>query len=211
MNRKVPLARGEGPRRSSPLLPCGPGWKTREEAEWKARDAGREAFPCPGRACPKWHLRDKPGARPLLSPAVPVRPRPARRETGFPRAVKLLARTRAGGGDIDRAACECCGKWLGRYGGEIQHRIARGAGGSRSAVVNGIANAALLCLECHRKAESRDDGMRAGGWWIQGGKGPACDPRFVPVISRTAGGSAYASWFTEDGRRTDEAPEGVAA
>lgn len=215
MNRNVTLARGEGPRRSSPLLPCGPGWKTREEAEGKAGGTGREAFPCPGRACPKWHLRDKPGARPLLSPAVPVRPRPARRETGFPRAVKLLARTRAGGGDIDRAACECCGKWLGRYGGEIQHRIARGSGGSRSTVINGIANAVLLCgnryVGCHGRCENRDPEMKADGFYIPGGTGPGHDPRLVPLVTRREDGTPLSEWLTADGRRVDEDPGKTAA
>jgi len=197
-------------RRSAPLLPCGPGWLTREKAEQAAGDSGREVFRCLNRACARWHLRDAPGSRPVLSAAAPVRPQRARRETGFPRAVKLLARTRAGGGDPDRALCECCGKWLGRYGGEIQHRLARGIGGSRSPVVNGICNAAVLCRPCHALAESRDPEMKAAGWYIEHGKGPEHDPRLVPVKSRSSDGWLVAGWLTADGRRVTECPEAAA-
>jgi hypothetical protein len=142
---------------------------------------------------------------------------PRRRDTGFPPQVKLLARTRAGGGDIDQAACEACGRWLGRYGGQIQHRLARGAGGSKDPVVNGIANAALLCgtpldkRTCHGKAESRDPEMEAKGWWIESGNGPEHDPRHVPVMLQSAAGSGVTVWLGEDGKYLTEAPKELAA
>jgi hypothetical protein len=103
--------------------------------------------------------------------------------TGFSAEVKLLARIRSGHGDVSRAACESCGTRVGRYGGDIQHRLARGRGGSASEVVASLANAAVLCRQCHMKAEARNLAMRddGAGWWIRTGKGPAFDPRFVPV------------------------------
>ena len=50
-------------------------------------------------------------------------------QTGFSDEVKALCRARA------RFHCEACGIWLGEHGGQIQHRLARGAGGSRDPVV----------------------------------------------------------------------------
>jgi hypothetical protein len=77
---------------------------------------------------------------------------------------KLAIRTRAGNGDPDDARCEATGVWLGRYGGEIQHRNARRAGGSR--LRNNIANGALLSGEAHRLAEARDPHMHEAGFWL---------------------------------------------
>lgn len=138
--------------------------------------------------------------------ATPVRPRPSRPETGLPRAVKLAARTRAGKGDRDEACCEYCGKRLGPDGGEVQRRLALGSGKTRGAVANGICNAAVLCDEHCRLAQAQDETMRVRGWWIRSGKGPDCDPQFVPVVSRTADadGDLAPRWFTADGRETTE-------
>jgi hypothetical protein len=103
---------------------------------------------------------------------------------GFSPRVKLLVRTRAGGGDPSLATCESCGVWLGETGGEHQHRVARGAGGCKDPVINGPANCALMCHFCHRQAESRDPKhrMEERGFVIRHGVGPGYDPRFVPVI-----------------------------
>lgn len=215
MNRGKGLERGPGPQRSAPLLPCGKGWLTLEEAQAAAGDTGAVPFKCPNKACPKYHLNAVPAPQHPLSPEPPVTPRRSRPETGFPRAVKLLARTRAGGGDPEQAVCECCGKWLGLYGGQIQHRIARGIGGSKSRVINGITNAAVLCGNryegCNQKAEDREQAMKDAGWYIPDGKGPEHDPRLVPVISRRDDLWLPPEWFTEDGRRVTEAPGAEAA
>lgn len=191
----------------SPLLPCGKGWAT--EAEAKASPRGQQdgavIFACWLSSCPKWHVR---------SPPVPVKAVPAQRpgrETGFPAAVKLAVRKRAGPGEMDEARCEACGKHLGRYGGEIQHRLARGAGGSRSTIVNGISNAALLCREEHALAESRDEGMRLAGWWIRSGNGPGHDPRFVPVTLMSATGEPVTAWLAEDGTYSSAPPKALAS
>ena len=201
MNRGVGLARAE-------MRRCGKQYGTREAAEASPRGKrpGARAEKCRQRDCGAWHVKSPP-----VSVDAPVRLVRAVAETGFSRAVKLAARTRAGGGDPDEAACEYCGAWLGRYGGEIQHRLARGAGGSKSAVVNGITNAAVLCREHHALAERRDEGMRVRGWWIRSGKGPDCDPRFVPVLSRTAGGDSGPRWLTGAGGVTDADPREEAA
>ena len=142
------------------------------------------------------------------------RPRSAaakRGGTGFSRAVKLLVRTRAGNGDVNEARCECCGIWLGRYGGQVQHIVARGMGGTSSPVLGTAANAALLCGTAqsgdHGLAESRDREMGAKGFWLPQGT----DPRTVPMMLASEHGSGITVWRSEDGRYLLEAPEGVAA
>jgi hypothetical protein len=201
MNRSVGLARAE-------MRRCGKPYGTREAAEASPRGKrpGARAEKCLRRDCGQWHVKSPP-----VSVDAPVRLVRARPETGFSRAVKLAARTRAGKGDPAEARCECCGAWLGLSGGDYQHRLARGAGGSRSAVVNGVASAAVLCRPCHALCESRDEGMRACGWWIRSGKGSDHDPRLVPVVSRTAAGDSEPRWFTESGGETDIDPRRAAA
>jgi hypothetical protein len=145
--------------------------------------------------------------------AVPV-PKP-HRETGFPASVKLAVRKRAGNREVDEARCESCGVWLGRYGGQIQHRLARKAGGSRSAVVNGVSNGALLCgtpfSGCHGKAEARDEDMRARGWWIKTGKGLEHDPRYIPVMVMSAAGAGATVFLDADGGYSSAPPAKLAA
>jgi hypothetical protein len=137
----------------------------------------------------------------------------------FSKKVRLLVRTRAGAGRAEEAVCECCGRWLGLYAGEFQHRAARGNGGCRDEVINGCANAVFLCgvavlgTGCHGRAEKRkaDMGMpdKGGkGFWIKHGTTPAYDPRNVPVVLH----DGATVWLAADGAGyLREAPEGIAA
>ena len=134
-----------------------------------------------------------------LSRRAPLRNRPreaagqpqrrTRRDTGFSPKVKLQVRTRAGNGDPDDARCECCGIWLGRYGGQVQHIVARGMGGTSNPVLATAANGALLCGTAqsgdHGLAESRDAEMGAKGFWLPQGT----DPRTVPMMLASEHGS----------------------
>jgi hypothetical protein len=137
----------------------------------------------------------------------------------FTRRVKLLIRTRAGGGDPYQAACESCGIWLGEKGGEFQHRAARGIGGCRDAVINSAANGVLLCgvaalgIGCHGIVERHPDRMseKGQGFWIRHGTTPELDPRNVPIRLHANGGSERLHWLTEDGQYRDTAPEELAA
>lgn len=134
--------------------------------------------------------------------------------TGFSPRVRKLVRTRAGGGDVTLACCEACGIWLGKHGGQVQHRVARGQGGCKDPVINGLANAALMCGTpqslCHGDAESRnpEHEMEKRGFVIRHGVGPEFDPRFVPL--ELLGGVRV--WLSEtEARYLYEAPEVVAA
>ena len=133
--------------------------------------------------------------------------------TGFSPRVRKLVRTRAGNGYPEQACCEACGVWLGGHGGQIQHRLARGSGGSKDPVVGSAANAALMCgtsfAGCHGAAESRDPerGMEARGFVIRHGKGPEFDPRFVPLVLL----GDVRVWLSGDGRYSEDPPAEVAA
>jgi hypothetical protein len=136
--------------------------------------------------------------------------------------VKLQVRTRAGNGNPDDAMCECCGIWLGRRHGQVHHRVGRGAGGCTDEVINGPANAALLCgtplTGCHGKATAFEAEMGADdkGFWIGHGVTPEYDPRNVPVKLASEHGSGILAWLAADGKGPDgsgyllKAPEAIA-
>ena len=145
-----------------------------------------------------WHARSEPLGRsePLTRTGFTVRaPRvsqgggaaviqfPERktpRYTGFSPAIKVMIRVRAGNGDVKDACCEACGRWLGRHGGQIQHRKARKAGGTSQAVISSVVNGGLLCgtpfTGCHGQCERRDQDMHDRGWWLEAWQDPVTDP-----------------------------------
>lgn len=129
------------------------------------------------------------------------------KRTGFSSAVRLAVRTRAGRGDPDDARCEATGAWLGRYGGEIQHRVARGMGGTSDPVKNSIVNAVLLSVDAHRLAESRDEGMHHRGFWLRQGQ----DPATTPILLRMDSRADALAWLGLDGSYVYEPPKGGVA
>lgn len=138
--------------------------------------------------------------------AVPALPAPRRAPAGFPARVKLAVRARAGSGDPDAAACEACGAHLGRHGGQVHHLAGRGMGGSKAAVINGPANAALLCGDplrgCHGLATALEAGIGARGFWLSRGADPLREPMTLHTGARV--------YRSPDGRYLD-APGAVAA
>lgn len=144
--------------------------------------------------------------------SAPAPKRKPARDTGFPATVKLQCRKRAGNGVVEDAKCEACGIWLGRYGGQIQHRLARGSGGSSLPIVASVVNAALLCgtpaSGCHGRAEDRDEEMRAWGFWLKHGDGW---PDEVPIMLHSEHGSGITVWLSADGEYGNEPPMGGAA
>ena len=137
----------------------------------------------------------------------------------FTPRVRLLVRKRAGRGDVFEALCEACGAHLGEKGGEFQHRAARGAGGCKDEIVNGPANAVLLCgsgvlrTGCHGACEDRDPhmGMDEAGFWVKHGTTPEFDPRNVAIMLHGAGGGGLVVWLGTDGRYLFRSPLEVAA
>lgn len=196
---------------------CGKQHPSREAA-LASRDGQRPGRRVPDTACQcgSFHVRAQTITRPPTW--APGRRRSAAgAATGLPKApsgftprIRLVVRTRAGLGDPDQARCESCGAFLGRRGGQFQHRDARGIGGSRNRVINGCAGAALLCgtryTGCHGLCEDRDPGMKTAGWWIPAGRGAAVDPRLVPVELWTPQGPVT-RWLGEDGTYLNNPPE----
>lgn len=98
-----------------------------------------------------------------------------RRYTGPSRQVRerVLAR--------DGYRCARCGKHIGAGPSSIQHRKARGMGGTTDPAINSPANLIVLCGDgvrgCHGWVESHREEARAAGWSVpQWG-----DPTTVPV------------------------------
>lgn len=160
----------------------------------------------------KTRLARKPAANGTGLARKPARKKTSRR-TGFSAAVKRAVRVRAGNGDPGAACCEACAVHLGEHGGEVQHRVARGMGGSSRPVINSVVNAALLCgaaalrTGCHGLAESRDAGMHERGFWLRQDE----DPAQVPVILAGPHGLGAMRWLAADGTYSTMAPKAVAA
>lgn len=90
----------------------------------------------------------------------------------FPEATRRIIYDRA-----DRC-CERCGIYA--YGGAIQHRLARGMGGSKNPAKSAVSNGVLMCAPCHAWVEDRRNRAQAeaDGWFIPQ-DGP--DPALVPI------------------------------
>jgi hypothetical protein len=127
-------------------------------------------------------------------------------ETGFSAAVKAQVRARA------QMCCEACGIWLGEHGGQVQHILARGSGGSKDPVIDSIVNAAMLCgtpmTGCHGLCEARDRRMHKEGFWLQRGQDPAAEPF---LWHAPGDGSGLLKWRTADGGYSDAPPLRAAA
>lgn len=135
-----------------------------------------------------------------------------RRAAGFPGAVQLACRTRAGQGDARAAACEACGKPLGLYGGEVRPRLAYDTGACAPRVLSGPANGVLLCGSvvplsgCRARAWAMDPEMEARGFRIRPGSGPEHDPQRVPVLLASLAGPGITAWLRPDGTYSYEDP-----
>lgn len=87
----------------------------------------------------------------------------------------------------DNRQCQACGIALGSWAWKsVQHRKARGVGGT-----NDLSNLVLLCGSatsrgCHRLCEDRDQGMRDRGFWVPSWD----DPAAIPVV-RFDGSTVY--------------------
>lgn len=117
--------------------------------------------------------------------------RKPQRDTGPDRA------TRAAVLERDQHQCCSCGRPVGLPGTwwSIQHRVARGQGGT-----NGLPNLVTLCGSatspgCHRLAEDRDREMHERGYWLRSDE----DPALVPIMLASEHGSGITVWLTRDG------------
>jgi hypothetical protein len=126
------------------------------------------------------------------------KPQKAPRDTGPARLVRSVVL------DRDQYACLACGKPVGLPGTwwSIQHRLARGQGGT-----NDLFNLILLCgsatsAGCHLRCEQRDREMQAMGYWLESWQNPAAEP----VMVHSEHGSGVTVWLAADGTYRFEAP-----
>jgi hypothetical protein len=142
------------------------------------------------------------------TPELPrtTRARKPARDTGPSRKVRALVLAR------DGFACAGCGKSIVGRPYSLQHRVARGMGGTSRADANSPVNLIVLCGSatspggCHLLAEQRDPVMHERGLWLNSWE----DPAAVPVVIATAL-LPVSMWLTADGKRTETDPGQVAA
>lgn len=109
--------------------------------------------------------------------------------------------------------CAACGiSVIGRpY--SIQHRIARGMGGTSRPGANTLPNLILLCGSattpgsCHQACEQRDPDMHGRGYWLWSWE----DPAEVPVMLASFHDSGMTVWLTDSGGYSTEPPGGAEA
>lgn len=144
----------------------------------------------------------------FLSSTFALRPtsRPAKRpaSTGFDRATTDAVLQRD-----DHSCVRCGGALHGERGRDwsIQHRRARGSGGSRRPDTNAPQNGIAVCGSatsvggCHEHIESEREDARAHGWAIRQSE----DPLLVPVDHALHGHV----WLTADGGWSHARPKGA--
>ena len=134
-----------------------------------------------------------------------ARKRKPMRDTGPSQAVRRLILEREG------MRCAACRDSVTSGWFSIQHRHARGMGGTADPAANLPANLVLLCgsavTGCHGLAESRDPDMHARGFWLYSWE----DPAAVPVILAGERGSGVTAWLDNAGQYSFTEPEQAAA
>jgi hypothetical protein len=123
------------------------------------------------------------------------------RDTGPTRKVRALVLAR------DGFACVGCNKSVVGRPYSLQHRVARGMGGTSRADAGSPVNLIVLCGSatspggCHLLAEQRDPVMHERGLWLNSWEDPAAEP-----VGHVGGGRFF---LCPDGSR-EEIPEGWA-
>jgi hypothetical protein len=113
----------------------------------------------------------------------------------------------------DNFRCAACGLNVNGIPYSLQHRVARGMGGTSRPEANSPERLVLLCGSattpgsCHLACEQRDPSMHARGLWLNSWQ----DPAIAPVAYASPDGPEW--WFLlPDGTRKRTAePEGAAA
>ena len=146
-----------------------------------------------------------------LDPGKPMeRKAGMRRSAGLPRAERKRGPARdTGPSPIVRGLvvarwgfrCAACGVSVIGRPWSVQHRRARGMGGTSGPAVNLPSNLVLLCGSatspggCHLACENRDPDMHGRGFWLWSWE----DPAAVPVMLASEHGSGAMVWLDDDG------------
>jgi 5-methylcytosine-specific restriction protein A len=148
----------------------------------------------------------KPMAR-TAGIARSARKRTPLRDTGPSPAVRKLIRDREG------MLCGACGVCVTDRPFSIQHRQARGMGGTADPAANLPSNLVLLCGSatspggCHLLCEDRDPDMHGRGFWLWSWENPA----EVGIMLASEAGSGQTVRLDDLGGYSFTDPEGVAA
>jgi hypothetical protein len=135
------------------------------------------------------------------------RKRKPARDTGPSAKVRALVLAR------DGYACIGCGKGILERPYSLQHRVARGMGGTSQAHASSPVNLIVLCGSatspggCHLLAERRDPVMHERGLWLNSWENPA----EVPVMTASRHGGSATLWLAHDGTYSTAPPEEAAA
>jgi hypothetical protein len=148
--------------------------------------------------CGKWHVVPLRAAAGWSAGSAAV--------TGPSRKVRALVIAR------DGARCVCCGRSILDQQASLQHRDARGMGGTSDPHANCPCNLILLLgsgtTGCHGRVESREDPHDNGkGYWLRNGEIPALTS---VMVFTSPGGSGVSAYPTCDGQWSD-VPGSVAA
>lgn len=150
------------------------------------------------------------GTTGLASAGRPARTAPKRtaaRDTGPSRKVRALVMAREGN------CCAACGTSIAGRPYSVQHRVARGIGGTPDPAANLPSNLVLLCGSattpgsCHLACEQRDPHMHGRGFWLWSWE----DPALVPVMLASEHGSGITVWLDDAGGYLTAPPEEAAA
>ena len=82
----------------------------------------------------------------------------------------------------DDYTCACCGNSVWQRPYSLQHRVARGMGGTSNPAANRPSNLITLCGSatspsgCHLLAEERNQAMNELGFWLRNSQRPALEP-----------------------------------
>ena len=186
-------------------LPHRHGWLTAEEAErskvYTTNPGAVIVTDC--RFCDKVHV-DVPDAASAPKQVMAVRKAPG--NTGPSRLVREEV--------MARDSFRCCGCGVGIIGRDwsMQHRNARGMGGTSREEINSPANLLVLCGlsttpgSCHLRCEQRDPVMHERGLWLKSWQNPFTEPVLV-----AAEHGLLKLWLTADAGYSLVQPDGVAA
>jgi 5-methylcytosine-specific restriction endonuclease McrA len=187
-----------------PMRACGKPYASEEAARDSKRRRVNPVLEAEYCSCGSWHLRKPVKSRTAAGPRTTVRAR--QRDTGPSAQTRAMVYAR------DLGCCAGCGKAVKDIPHSIQHRVARGMGGTSRPEANSFENLVVLCGDattpggCHLKAEERDDEMHDRGLWLESWE----RPDLVAVAYATPYGHDE-FWLTDDGARTAEPPAEVAA
>jgi hypothetical protein len=138
------------------------------------------------------------GGKPARKPARPAR---APGYTGPSRKVRKLVLER------DAYCCVCCGRSVIGQVYSLQHRDARGSGGTSDPMANSPVNLLTMLGDgitgCHGRVELRKDPADGPkGYRLESGQ----DPALTPAWRVNEFGTGRWAWPAHDGRWIDEAP-----